>query len=176
MREAGVTIDNMLQVASLASLAQLLPPRSSTWVTRCRIALCAELLLPDCVRFSCCFSRDCIDPFQLLLSSRLASASAAFRRLRPLQLLVSIAVNWFPIASASAAAPRMPTLLPDGVRFVCCSPIASASAAAPRQLFSKIPAWCLEHSTQSSRFKKYEGRASSPAPQTSHFRYTQTHG
>ena len=103
----------------------------------CRIALCAELLLPDCVRFSCCFSRYCIDPFQLLLSSRLASASAAFRRLRPLQLLLSIAVNWFPIASASAAAPRMPTLLPDGVRFVCCSPIASASAAAPRRSCSR---------------------------------------
>ena len=67
---------------------------------------------------SCCSPRDCIDPFQLLLSSRPASASAAARRLCPLQLLLSI-------ASAS-------TLLPDGVRFVCCSPMASALSAAPR--------------------------------------------
>ena len=36
-------------------------------------ALCAELLLPDCVRFSCC--------------SPIMSASAAARRMRPFQLL-----------------------------------------------------------------------------------------
>ena len=69
----------------------------------------------------------------MLLSSRLASASAATRRLRSLQLLLSFAsvsaallpdcVRFSycsPIASTS-------TLLPNGVRFVCCFPIASAS-------------------------------------------------
>ena len=69
----------------------------------------------------------------ILLSSRLASASAATRRLRSLQLLLSFAsvsaallpdcVRFgycSPIASTS-------TLLPNGVRFVCCSPIVSAS-------------------------------------------------
>ena len=137
---------------------QLLPFCSPTWVIRCRIALCAKLLLPDCVRFSCCSPRDCIDPFQLLLSSQLAlpvsfsccsplaSASAAAldcstaSRLRPLRLLLLI-------ASAS-------TLLPDGIRFICCSPIASTSTAAPRlrPLWLLLLASCsgrvLEHSTQ----------------------------
>ena len=128
-------------------------------------------------------ARDCINSFQLVLSSRLAAAS---HRLRPLQLLLSIAsasaaalncvrFDCFPIASASAAAPPIvsaSTLLPDGVRFVCCSPIAvnccspiaSASAAAPRQLFWKVPAMStiLEHSMQSLRSSelKYEGRTS----------------
>ena len=58
--------------------------------------------------------------------SPIAHASAAARRLRPLQLLL-------PIASASAATPRLRPLqflLPDCVRFNCCSPIASASTAA----------------------------------------------
>ena len=119
---------------------------------------------PACIRFSCC--------------SPLASASAAARRLRPLQLLLSIAS----VSTASRlrplrlllpdcvrfnSAPRwrpLRLLLPDCVRFNCCSSIAPASAAAPRQLFWKIPAMSgtstiLEHSTQSSRFK-YEGRAS----------------
>ena len=132
-------IFTVLEHLQVASLAQLLPPRSHTWVIRCRIALCVELLLPDCVPFSCCSLRDCIAHDQLLLSSRLvsasaaaalssrlASASAAARRLRPFQLLPDF-VRFgccFPIASAS-------TLLPDGVHFVCCSPIASASTAAP---------------------------------------------
>ena len=134
--------------------------------------------LPDCVRFSCYSPRDCIDPFQLLLSSWLASASAAARRLRPLQLLLSIASVstaprlrllrlLLPDCVHFISAPRwcpLRLLLPDCVRFNCCSPIASTSAAAPRQLFWKIPATStiLELSTQSSRFSKlkYEGCAS----------------
>ena len=108
------------------------------------IALCAELLLPDCVHFNCCSPRDCIDLFQLLLSSRLASASAAARCLHPLQLVLSIASVSIasdcvrfgccsrlcplqlcsPMVSASSAAPRLrplQLLLPDCVRFGCCS-------------------------------------------------------
>ena len=98
--------------------------------------------LPACIHFSC---------FSPLTSASVAS-------------LDCVRFNWFPIASASAAAPRMRRLqlcspmiwrplrllLPDCVRFGC--------AAAPRQLFSKIPAMStiLEHSsTQSSRFSKY---------------------
>ena len=64
---------------------------------------------PDYVRFSCC------SPF----------ASAA-PRLRPFQLLI-------PIASASAAAPRLPT----AARFDCCSRL-HASACSP----NRIPAQC----------------------------------
>ena len=55
-------------------------------------------------------------------SSLIASASAADRRLRPLQLLL-------PTTSASTAPLKL--LLPDRVGFNC-SPIASASTAAPR--------------------------------------------
>ena len=130
----------------------ILPPRSPTRVIWRRTALCAELLLPNCVHFSCCSLRNCIDPLQLLLPvcihfsccSLLASASAA--------ALDCIHFNCSPIASASAATPQLSAstaapqlhllqlLLPDCVRFNCCSLIASASTAAPRQLFWKIPA------------------------------------
>ena len=138
------------------------------------VRLCAELLLPNCVRFSCCFQRDYID--QLLLPicirfsccsplasasaaaldcvcfncSPIASASAAAPRLCPLQLLLPDCVHFgccSPIVSASAAAPRLrllQLLLSDCVWFNCCSLIASALAAAPHRLFCK-------HSSQSSR-------------------------
>ena len=102
-------------------------------------ALCAELLLPDCVRFVLLLP-DCIDLLQLLLPvcvhfsrcSPIASASHA-RRLRPLQLLLPDCVRFSccsPIASLQLLrAPRLrpfQLLLPDCVRFDCCSPIASA--------------------------------------------------
>ena len=88
-------------------------------------------------------ARDCLDLLQFLLSSRLASASAAARRLRPLQLLLSIAS----VSTASRlhplqlllpdcirfkSAPQwhpLRLLLPDCVRFNCCSPIVSVSTA-----------------------------------------------
>ena len=76
-----------------------------------------QLLLPTCVRFSCC--------------SPLASASVAAPWLRPLRLLLPDCVRFnccSPIASASTAAQRLSPLqllLPDCVRFSCCSPIAS---------------------------------------------------
>ena len=143
----------------------------------------SELLLPDCVRFSCCspialIRFNCCSPF--------ASASAAARHLCLLQLLLPDCVrfNCSPIASASAVAPRLrpPQVqlllrlhlqLPDCVRFGCCSPIASASTAAPRLhplnacsltssgRFQPMPN-VLERSPRSSRFSKlkYEGRAS----------------
>ena len=115
----------------------------------CAYKLCAELLLPDCVRFSCCSPRDCIDPFQLLLSSRLASASAASRHLRPLQLLLSIV----DCVRSAAATPFVSasTLLPDGVRFVCCSLIASTSTAAPRLQLLRL----LLLASCSGRFQPY---------------------
>ena len=123
-----------LQVAELASLAQLLPPCSPTVrnpvpdSSLCRAAAprlrLLQLLLParlprsasisaelpSCIRFSCCSPRDCLDLLQFLLSSRLASASAAARRLRPLQLLLSI-------ASVSTASRLHPLWL-----LGCCSP------------------------------------------------------
>ena len=77
-----------------------------------------RLLLPDCVRFSCCspiasIHFNCCSPF--------ASASAAAHRLRPFQLLLAL------ITSVSTAPRLCPLrlLLPDCVRFSCCSPIAS---------------------------------------------------
>ena len=99
------------------------------------------------IRFNCC------SPFTF--------ASAAARRLRPLQLLLLIA--------SVSTAPRLrplQLLLPDCVCFNCCSPIASDSTAAPqlRLLRLLLPASCserlqpmpnvLEHSSQSSRFSK----------------------
>ena len=90
-----------LQVAELASLAQLLPPCSPT----------VRNPAPDSSLKSC--------------FSPIASASAAARRLRPLQLLLPgpIAAS----ASTAARAPRLPPprvqlLLPDCARFSCCSP------------------------------------------------------
>ena len=106
-----------------------------------------QLLLPDCVCFSCC-SRiasirfNCCSP----VASRLQL------RLCPLQLLFPDCVRFSccsPIASASAAVPRLRPLqlrlLSDCVRFNCFFLIASASTAAPRLrplvawLFWKIP-------------------------------------
>ena len=95
----------------------------------------SSVLLPDCVRFSCC--------------SPIASLVTAVRRFHPLLAASLTCVRFgcsFPIstaprsiACASAAAPaRAPRLrplqqqLPDCVRFGCCSPMASASTAALR--------------------------------------------
>ena len=118
-----------LQVAELASLAQLLPPCSPTCVIRRRTAL----VRADCVRFSCCspialIRFNCCSPF--------ASASAAARH-----LCLSFSC-YSPIASVSTA-PRLRSLrllLLNCVHrkfnccsgFTCSSPIACASAAAPR--------------------------------------------
>ena len=105
-----------VQVASLASLAQLLPPCSPTVrnpapdSSLCRAASPRlrplQLLLPSPIAAS---ASTAAPPFASASSccSPIESASAAARRLRPLQLL-----------------------LPDCVRFNCCSPIASASTTA----------------------------------------------
>ena len=101
-------IIKQLQVASLASLAQLLPP-SFAYVSN---------PVPDSSLHvqSCCSL------------APIASASAAAPR-----AIASIRFNCCsPFASASAAAPRLRPLLPNCVRFNCCSPIVSASTAAPR--------------------------------------------
>ena len=121
---------SILQVAELASLAQLLPLCSPTCVIRRRTALCQ----------SCCSPIASASAAARLLHR---SASTAAPRLRPLQLLVATCVcfscysphcirfNCSTIASASAVAPRLCLLqlllrlhlqLPDCVRFDCCSP------------------------------------------------------
>ena len=124
------------------------PPRSPTWVIRHRTALCAELLLPncidplqtavprfcllqlllpDCVRFSCC--------------SPLASASTALPRFQ--QLPDCIRFGFFsPIASASTVAPWLRPLqlqLPDCIRFDCCSLIASTCSLTCSERFQPMP-------------------------------------
>ena len=127
-----------LQVAELASLAQLLPPCSPTVRNPAPdSSLCRELLLPDCVRFSCCSRARLRHPLPLLLPVCLR-----------FQLLLPDCARFSccsPLASASAASPDrvrfgcymctprlrpLQLLLPDCVRFNCCSPIASASTAA----------------------------------------------
>ena len=111
---------NILQVAELASLAQLLPPRSPTVRNPapdsflCRQQSCSPIASasaaapgPDCgIHFNCC------SPF----------ASAAAPRLR---LLLAACIRF-------SCCSRSRPLLPDCVRFDCCSPITSASTAAPR--------------------------------------------
>ena len=147
--------ESYIQVAELASLAQLLPPCSPTVrnpvpnsslcraaaprLRRLQLLLPARLPrsasisaeLPSCIRFSCC--------------SPLASTSAAALDCvrTPFQLLpdcirfgccspIASASNLLPtMAFASSAAPRLrpfQLLLPDCVRFNCF-PIASPSAA-----------------------------------------------
>ena len=95
-----------VQVAELAWLAELLPPRSPT--------VCNPVADSSLCRLQSC--------------SPIAFASAAARRLRPLQLLLP-----GPIAASTSTAipPLPPLLLPD---CVCCSPLASASAAAPNRV------------------------------------------
>ena len=128
-------------IASASSAATRLHQSASTATPRLHPL---QLLLPDCVRFSCC--------------SPIASASAGAPRLH---------------RSASTAAPHLrplQLLLPDCVHFSCCSPIASASAATFfRVTKSSVRAWergygpnILEHSSWSSRLNKwkYEGRTS----------------
>ena len=166
-----------IQVAELASLAQLLPPCSPTCVIRRRTAL-----RQSCVRFSCC-SPIALIRFNCMLflvcvrfscCSPLVSASAATPRLRPFQLLADcVRFGCCSSIASSTAAPASHLQLPDCVCFGCCSPIASASTAAPRLhplnacsltcsgRFQPMPN-VLERSPRSSRFSKlkYEGRAS----------------
>ena len=141
-----------IQVASLASLAQLLPPHSATRVIRRQTALCAELLLPDWVRFCCCspIASICFNCyFQLLLPdcirfrccSLIVSASAAAHRLHPLQLLLPDCIRF-----NCSRLRQLRLLLPDCDRFNCCSPIASALTTAPR-LYPLVAPAVLENSS-----------------------------
>ena len=144
-----VTI-TIIQVASLTSLAQLLPPRSPTPVIRCRTALCAELLLPDGVRFSCCSP---IASICFNCCSSFASASAAAPRLRLLQVLLAACVCFnccSPIVPALTAA----ALLPDCLHPLV-APAVLAASPCPSPLFSNI----LRRVPRYSKLK-YEGCAS----------------
>ena len=104
--------DIILQVAELASLAQLLPPCSPTWVIRRRTAALSELRTAPQLRPLQLLLADCIDPLQLLFRVFVRFSCCS------------------PLVSTSAATPRLGQLLPDSVRFDCCSSIASASTAA----------------------------------------------
>ena len=127
--------------SSLASLAQLLPPRSayrSNPATDSSLRLCAELLLPDCVRlppdcvrFSCCSPLASasnqlllpgpirgLHPLQLLL--RLRPLPAAAPRLRPPQLLLRCMLAACVLFSCCSRSRPLRLLLPDCVD--CCSP------------------------------------------------------
>ena len=129
-----------IQVAELASLAQLLPPCSPTVrnpapdssLKSCFSPIAsASLLLAACVRFSCCSQA----------------------RLRP------VAPRLPPPPAAAPDCARFSCCSPDCVRFGCCSPIAywiPAHARRPGPMFSNI----LRGVRGSVNKLKYEGRAS----------------
>ena len=118
--------NNILQVAELASFAQLLSPRSPTVrnpvpdSSLCRAA-------PRCVRFSCCSP---LASLQLLLAGPIAAyASTAAPRLPPLPAaapdcacfsccLLAACVCF----SCCSRLRPLRLLLPDCVRFNCCAP------------------------------------------------------
>ena len=179
------TTHNILQVAELASLAQLLPPCSPT----------VRNPAPDSSLKSC--------------FSPIASASAAARRLRPLQLLLPGPIaasastgccSRSPFASASrpAAAPRLRPLqlllaarsrplrllLPDCVRLNCCSPDCfrfdcCSPIAYPGSMFSNILRG-VRGSVHVNKLKYKVARHYSPVPPHEHptsvkHRQTDTH-
>ena len=179
--QQALCLHNILQVAELASLAQLLHPRSPTVRNPAPdSSVQTAELLPDCVRFSCC--SPLASALQLLLAACVrasaaapgadcaASAStaapplpplpAAAPRLRPLHLLLAAGIRF----SCCSRSRPLRLLLPDCVRFNCCSPITSASTAAPRLCLldsSQCPAPKFSNILRGVRGSlKYEGRAS----------------
>ena len=116
------SVHSILQVAELASLAQLLPPCSPTVrnpapdssLKSCFSPIASTSAAapgPDCgIRFHCC------SPFAS------ASRPAAAPRLRPLQLL--LAARSRPLRLLLPDCVRLNFCSPDCVRFDCCSPIA----------------------------------------------------
>ena len=115
----------LVQVAELASLAQLLPPCSPTVRNPAPDSSPSprlgplQLLLAACVRFSCCSRPDCVR-FHCCSPGHLPPLPAAAPRLRRFSCCL-------PLASASAAAPDCGCYSPIAN---CCSPIASTSTAA----------------------------------------------
>ena len=119
----------ILQVASLTSLAQLLPPRSSTVrnpadSSLCRLQSCSPIVSSPAA------ARRLRPPGPIA-----ASASTAAPPLPPLpaavpplHLLLAACIRF----SCCSRSRPLRLLLPDCVRFNCCSPITSASTAAPR--------------------------------------------
>ena len=176
------TIILVLQVAELASLAQLLPPCSPTVRNQapdsslCRAASPRlrplQLLLPSPFAASASTAAPSLPPLpaaaprlrtlQLLLAA--CVRFSCFSRSRPLRLLLPDCVRFnfcSPIASASTAAPRLRPLQLLLARFDCCSPIAYIrrlldSTPCPGPMFSNI----LRGVRGSVNKLKYEGRAS----------------
>ena len=176
----AITTNSFARSATCPSFAYMSNPA--------RTALCAELLLPDCVHFSCC-SPDCI-------RSPIASASAAAPQfsccspdfIRSPIVRFSCCSPIQPIASALRLRPLW-VLLPDCTRFNCCSPIATA---APRlhplqlllpdcspscsSLLSNSQIFFIEFKVQQIEVRRsYITSLVPPHDQTSHFRHGQTH-
>ena len=160
-----------LQVASLALLAQLLPPRLPTVSNP---ALDSSLCRAAAPR---------LRPLQLLLAAcvRFESAGSCYSlaRLHPLQLLPPVCVHFqlllpmidcarFSCCCMLAACVRFSCcsrsrplwlLLPDCVRFDCCSPIACIRLQ-PQLDSSPMLSNILRRVRGSVNKLKYEGRAS----------------
>ena len=94
----------ILQVASLASLAQLLPPRSPT----------VSNPAPDSSLCRAAAPRLCP------LAPPIASASAAARRLRLLRISCCSMARLHPLQLLLPVCIRFQLLLPDCARFSCC--------------------------------------------------------
>ena len=129
---------NLIQVASLASLAQLLPPRSPTVSnpapdsSLCRAAAPRlrplaprlhplQLLLAACVRFESaaapgpdCIRFNCCSPF--------ASASSCCSPIAPASAAAACMLTACVCFSCCFRSRPLRLLLPDCVRFGCCSP------------------------------------------------------
>ena len=135
-----------LQVAELASLAQLLPPCSPTMRNPAPDSSLKSCFSPIASASAAARRLRPLLPGPIAASAstaapRLPPPPAAAPRLRPLQLLLALLAA-FMISSCCSRSRPLRLLLPDCVRFNCCSliasastaarPIASASTAAPR--------------------------------------------
>ena len=132
-----------VQVAELASLAQLLPPRSPT----------VRNPAPDS---SLCRAAPRLRPLQLLLAACVASAAAPGPdcgiRFNCCSPFASASSCYSPIASASTAAPRL-RLLDSSPCLVWRSQTLAPSGCA--RLAHAMPGPnVVEHSSRSSRFSK----------------------
>ena len=171
-----IALPSIVQVAELASLAQLLSPRSPTVrnpapdSSLCRAAPRLRPLQLSAARrlrrFSCCsqarlrHTLQLLLPvcfrFQLLLPGLIAAyASTALPVCFRFQLLLPDCAHF----SCCSRSRPLRLLLPDCVRFNCCSPTALAGfqpMPSPGPMFSNI----LRGVRGSVNKLKYEGRAS----------------
>ena len=147
-----------IQVASLASLAQLLPPCSPTW-----------LFGTEQLSVQSCWPRDCVRFGYFFLV-------AVARSLCP---LIRYSCSQSPISTAPRLCPLW-LLLPDCIHFDCYTPIASACSLTCSGRFQPMPNMfsnflCRVWGSVNNWSTKVARHQSSPTPRTSHERHSHTH-